>query len=456
MKKLLVAGGVLAAVVLLAPNAMGRFAESRSDKALDSLLENVPYLSIVERDWDRGWFTSKQQITFESRLPLAGEVPTRFTVHNDVLHGPVLGLSGLGAARVKSHIDLPAETRAKIRETFGEQPALEMTTRLGFTGGGRSTLRSRGRTIREADGSEVRYETATMEVGFSRDLARYEIEASLPQVEARGVTGEKVRFDRLTLDGDAKRMDGFRYLYDSDFKLRIRELSTEDSPQGNVRVKNLHYGGGMELDDGLLSIKLSMGSDAVESDALASSGLSVREIYYDMAVNRLHARTMDEVYGGMQQFYRDLSAAGAEGTDPFTDDEVAAGALFTPLAENAGALLAHDPELQIDRIGFSTGQGKAVLKGVVRIVGLTEQDFAAAGLLGALGKLDADLNLDIDEAVLSVVPNGDFLAEAGVASGYLRRNDGKLTARILFRNGSLIVNGQTQSVPLPGAQPRFD
>ena len=64
----------------------------------------------------------------------------RFTIRNEVWHGPVLGLSGLGIARVKTHLVLSDETQKKIAEIFGPKDPLEIVTRVGFTGGGTTTL----------------------------------------------------------------------------------------------------------------------------------------------------------------------------------------------------------------------------------------------------------------------------------------------------------------------------
>jgi hypothetical protein len=145
MKKLVVVAVVLVALLVVAPWGVGRLAEKRLDHGLDKLVEAAPYLTVVERKYTPGWFKSEQVVTFEvfsawmkalspkamedavrkvegeaapeaadpsdeSAAP-AEESPKlnemmRFTVRNEILHGPVLGLSGFGIARVDSHFVL--------------------------------------------------------------------------------------------------------------------------------------------------------------------------------------------------------------------------------------------------------------------------------------------------------------------------------------------------------------
>src|SRR5262245_9598943 len=65
MKKLVIVVVVLAALLLVAPFGIGKLAEKRINKGLDKLVEEAPYLTIVERKYTSGWFKSEQEVTFE-------------------------------------------------------------------------------------------------------------------------------------------------------------------------------------------------------------------------------------------------------------------------------------------------------------------------------------------------------------------------------------------------------
>src|SRR5689334_13871961 len=65
MKKIIVAVVVLLLVLVVAPWGVGRLAEKRVNDGLDQLVQQAPYLSIVDRKWTPGWFRSEQEVTFE-------------------------------------------------------------------------------------------------------------------------------------------------------------------------------------------------------------------------------------------------------------------------------------------------------------------------------------------------------------------------------------------------------
>jgi hypothetical protein len=158
-------------------------AEKRVNAGLDKMLEQAPYLTIVERQWTSGWFRSEQEVTFEifagwlealnrkptpegeeaavesddeleSRkqsavpgtepeaeqpaveVPAEAAKPIRFTVRNEILHGPVLWPASLGLARVNSKLVLNEEIRNKLVETFGTDEPMRISSRIGFFGGG--------------------------------------------------------------------------------------------------------------------------------------------------------------------------------------------------------------------------------------------------------------------------------------------------------------------------------
>ncbi len=71
MKKITIIVLALLAVLVVAPWGIGRLAEKRVNAGLDRIALEAPYLSIVDRNWTRGWFRSEQQVTFEVVGPWA-------------------------------------------------------------------------------------------------------------------------------------------------------------------------------------------------------------------------------------------------------------------------------------------------------------------------------------------------------------------------------------------------
>ncbi|HWN46742.1 MAG TPA: DUF945 family protein, partial [Steroidobacteraceae bacterium] len=64
MKKIVVVVAVLALALIVAPWGVGKVAEKRLNAGLDKLVEQAPYLKVVDRKWTGGWFKSEQVVTF--------------------------------------------------------------------------------------------------------------------------------------------------------------------------------------------------------------------------------------------------------------------------------------------------------------------------------------------------------------------------------------------------------
>jgi uncharacterized protein YdgA (DUF945 family) len=514
MKKLVVVVVVLAAILLLAPYGVGKLAEKRMNHGLDVLVEQAPYLVIAERKWTGGWFKSRQEVTFELAGPFAAAMdpekleemfkqeaaeteaamdaegteqtagedeeaaaqaqmpsedeasseadaeaqapaedaaapagkPARFKVYNDVLHGPVLGLSGFGVARVDTTVDLPAEFVAKVREAFGPKPALEMRTRIGFFGGGTTTFTSEGRTIKpKDDDSVVTYDTFKLAVGYGRKADTYDIDGKWPKLEIKNKDGGVFLLTDLTMDGDGERVKGD--LYDGDFAFRVEQIKYSDAnTKKDVTVDDAHYIVDTRTKDGFVTMAAQMGTGVVKSPDFTATGIEVKEIHYDISMRHLHADSVERIFKGMREAYTLMPTMAA---DPSAFEE----AFIAPMKEHGAELLKHDPEFSIDRVGFVTPEGEGVLKGLVKFVGVTPDDFAAPGGMAIVSKLDADITVEVAVKLAEKMPNGATAAGAAVDSGYAKREGDKYVCHIVFKNGELTVNGKPQAIPGLGGPP---
>jgi uncharacterized protein YdgA (DUF945 family) len=504
MKKIVIVVVVLAAILLIAPYGIGKVAEKRVNAGLDKLVQHAPYFKIAERKWSGGWFKSEQTITFElsddiseafgkkivdamtkgeaaqadaamdaegtetpadamPEAPAEGESPadaaaseeappadatpaappTRFTVKNEILHGPVLGLSGFGLARVDTHLDLPAEARAEIRKVFGEKPALEVSTRVGFFGGGTTTFKSEGRKLSpEKDDMEVSYETFKLAVGMGRNGDSYDIDGKLPSVIAKKKGGETVfSLNALTMDGKGERVVG--ELYDGDFAFRVKEMKIHEAATGgDMVIEDVHYIVDTKTKNDFVNMSAQFGTGALKSQQLTMVGVDLKEVHYNFSLRHLHAPTFAKVVGAWNQMYTSPAAlADMEKT------------VFGPMKEHGAELLKHDPEFGIDRVGIVTPDGEIVAKGVVKLVGATIDDFSAAGPMGLVGKVDADITVTADIKAMNKLPNGAQSVEMAVQSGYAEKKGEQLVCHITFKQGNLLVNGKPQAIPGLGGPP---
>ncbi len=488
MKKIVVVVVVLVLALLVAPWGVGKLAEKRLDVGLDKLVEQAPYLKVVDRKWTGGWFKSEQVVTFEAfsswidamnpkkieeamkkDAAEAAEAPVesdgepaviaapdavppeapaavppellRFTIRNEVWHGPVLGLSGLGIARVKTHLVLGEETQKKIAGIFGPKDPLEIVTRVGFMGGGTTTLTSEGRTIKPDNKTEISWETFKLAIGYSHDADKYDMDGKWPQVEVKSLE-DKTQFvmTDMKLDADGKRISGD--VYDTDFNFGIEKMSVLGNDGDRVDIADLHYVLESDAKGDFLDMGAKVGTGEVKSKQLSALGVELKEIHYDFSIRRLHVETLAKMLASMKALY----------AKPLTNALELEKVVFAPFKEHGAELLKYDPEISIDRIGIATPEGDGYLKGVIKLKGVTADDFGENSM-ALIGKIHADLTIDVSEKMVQKFPNGSMASGAAVDSGYVERKGDRLICKILFVDGALTVNGKPQAIPGLGGPP---
>jgi uncharacterized protein YdgA (DUF945 family) len=383
--------------------------------------------------------------TEDSAVPEEAPKPDemmRFTVRNEILHGPVLGLSGFGIARVDSHFVMSDKTRKEVEEIFGPKNPLEISTRVGFLGGGTTTFKSEGRTIKPKDSkAEITWETFKLAIGYSKNADKYDIHGKWPKLEVND-RGENTKFvmTDMTMDGDGKRVRGD--LYDGDFDFGVKQFTVVGKDGENVEVNGLHYVVNMETKDDFTSMMAKMGVGEVKAKELSAQGIVLKEIHYDVGVRRLHTPTLEKMLAGLKTIY----------AKPLDTTLAVNDAIFAPLKEHGMELLKHDPEFVLDRIGIVTPEGDGYIKGVVKLKGATAEDFAGYPM-SLIGKIDADITIDLSEKMLQKFPNGSTGAGAMVDAGYAKREGDRLVCKIIFSKGELTVNGKPQAIPGLGGPP---
>jgi uncharacterized protein YdgA (DUF945 family) len=501
MKKIVAVVVVLVLVLAVAPWGIGKVAEKRVDHGLEQLVKVAPYLKVVDNKWTSGWFKSEQVVTFEAfgawfeamspkaleeamkkdaadadvevesevdeavsaspdavpedAAPQAADPPAdapstpedfrklmRFTIRNEVLHGPILGLSGFGIARVNSQLVLSDETRKEIEAIFGPKDPLKVSTRVGFLGGGTTTFTSEGRTIKPKDGdSEVTWETFKLAIGYSRNADKYDIDGKWPKLEVKD-SGDGTHFvmSDMAMDGGGKRVRGD--LYDGDFNFAIDKVSITGKADGLTEIADVNYVVNTTSKGEFTGIGAKMGTGPIKSKQFSTIGLELKEVHYDFSVQRLHTETLANILADLKAVY----------ATPLTNGPEAQKVMFAPLKERGMELLKYDPEFVIERIGIATADGDGYLKGVIRLKGATADDFAA-GSMSIIGKLHADLTVDLSQKMVEKFPNGATMTGAAVDSGYLKRDGDRLICKIVFADGNLTVNGKPQAIPGLGGPP---
>ena len=510
MKKTVVVVVVVLVLLLgVAPWGIGRVAEQRVNAGLDRFLQEAPYLTIVERKWTPGWFRSEQVITFEvlgpwmramnpatvladiekaenaatagedrngevdesarqleaaspktsaepgaadeagsadggeaplAEAPAANFPPIRFTVHNEILHGPVLWPASFGFARINTRLVMSEDIRKALVEVFGTDEPVKLSSRVGFLGGGSTRLYGDGRTVKIKDEpGELKYDDFEFKVGFSKNFDDIDFDGSWPKLEvSNGKSGEHLAVDGMSLVGESERALGD--LYASTFKFSIDGIRLIDASNQETAVENIHYAVVSNFDKGYMDATAKLGSGRIKSPALAQLNFELNETHYEFTLRHLHAETLQNLVSSIKLAY----------TKPVSTAVDVQTAVMAPFKEHGIALLKHDPEFVIDRLGIVSPEGEGYIKGVIRLKGVTETDFQEGGN-GWVSKLDADITIEVPQKLVDKFPNGATGAGLAVDQGFAKRDGEKLVSHLEFRNQELKINGKPQ--PIPGFGP---
>ncbi len=498
MKKLVIAVVILVLLLGVAPWGIGRIAEGRLNKGLDKMVAQMPYVTVVERKWTGGWFRSEQEVTFElfgawlkgfkdatqtsaanapasdgvvamkvadeaPQDPMPGATPQteegaaappvesegessdkplfpaslRFTIKNEILHGPVLWTSGIGLAEVRSKIVLTEEIRKKLLEEIGTDDPVNVKTRVGFFGGGTTTFYGDGRTVKPKGGKEtVSWEDFKLAVDYSGDVDNFGMKGKQPRIEITNAgDGTHVLIRDVALELESERIVGD--LYDTDMQITVAEVSGNGADKKVFSMEGLHYLIDTDMKGEFIDIAAKLGTGEFKSADFDQIGLKLKEVHYDFSVHRLHAATLDKLSATLKQVYGNPL--------PVSSPTEVEAAILQPLKSDAISLFKHDPEIGIDRFGIVTAEGEGFIKGLIKFKGVNEADFANP--MSILGKIDADFTVEVPQKMMEKFPNGATMAGAAVDSGYMKREGDKLICKLTYKAGALTVNGKPQALP---------
>jgi len=510
MKKLVAVVVVLLLVLVVAPWGVGRLAEKQMNAGLDQLVKEVPYLKVVDKKWTGGWFRAEQEVTFEvfvdmframqalektdnkpapaieadivepvEEAPPTGKrakltraqaaavqkeaeaadaaaaqkaaeeaaakaaaeaakppEPIRFTVRNEILHGPVLWTAGFGLAKVNTRLVLADDVRKKIAEFFGTDEPVHITSRVGFFGGGSTRFWGEGHKVKLKDGEgTLAYDDYKLDIGYSSMFDSLDYDGQWPRFMIDDPSANtSMLVENMSLTGKSKRARGD--LYNGNFRFAIDKMSITDPDKNITSIEGIHYIGDSKIQDEFVAMSLKLGSGKVVNKALKELKLDLNEVHYDFTLRRLHAETLEKLVSSMRDMY----------TKPMATPEDIEVNFMKPFKEQGLVLLSHDPEFVIDRLGIVTPEGECVLKGLIKLKGLTAEDFASQAAW--LAKIEADMTLEAAQKLLEKLPNGGAGAGMAVDQGFAKREGDKLVSHIVFKESRVTVNGK--DVPIPG------
>lgn len=474
--------GASAAAVLVvgyvgASWGLGRMVHSGFDNWEQELAQRPNgILKVAERKYTPGVFSSVEEVTFEfnraffdqamksrrQRAPQEnGELdqdeedvadepkpPVRFTLRNDVTHGPLPGFTRIGTGRIHTTVVWTKEVREEIDKVLPGREPVEVYTLLGLLGSASSHITSPAFDFKD-EKTTVAWKGFEGDFSVGRNQGTMDCDATAPGLSVQDVDGKGGKLETLKLTCEGKRI--FDALYDGtiNFEVANFETSSKDSATA-MRFQNLSYATDVRADGEYIdmAIKATIGALSVMENELT-------DVKYHLSVHHLHGPT----YAALTRKMQNMTMSSMGG------DPTASLAIAGAFAEYGPQLLEHSPQLIIDHIGFSTPEGEMGMKGTAELAGFTKDDFATAQSRAALiGKIVANADVWVSEGLLNkdwsktnvsnpeaspAEAQGPSKVEAmrqQVAAleqqGFVTRKDGQLHSHIEFKGGQLTANGK--------------
>lgn len=439
---------VLIAYVFIS-RQLGFAIEKQINEPLDLIKGRAPYVEVVENTYRRGWFVSEQELTIDLFHNLAGvsaaakpfSTPVQIKIHNLIWHGPICGLTCIGLARVRTHVSFSPALQAYLSSAFGSAEPLHIESRMGFGGGGSATVSSPA--IKDAalsNGARIGWGGVEIRSELAADYNSYSLHGSMPKFSYASVDGNQVEFDDFDLVAHSKR--ALRTLYEGESNVTVGRMSFSAAKAGRAVLTDLRGSYQSAVNDGYMNMieKISVG-------AIAASSLNFSGAHFDFSLNHLEMDSLEQLSAAMQKVNQDLSLSPAQRGPNLLAAIKAPGIVF----------LSHSPQFALDRFSIAINGGEARLNGRVTLSDVVESDFdAGADPKAIIQKLNADLDMSIDDAFLNGLPNAarvmaqlQSFADQGLATHV----NGKFHTKIAFHQGMTTFDGKSFPPPAPPPAP---
>jgi uncharacterized protein YdgA (DUF945 family) len=200
---------------------------------------------------------------------------------------------------------------------------------------------------------------------------------------------------------------------------------------GALSIDDLRFASRVSADKDFVDMSVKMSSGSIAKAPVALTGAR-----FDVTFRHLEMESLEQLTSAMQDLNQDRTLTPAARTEQ-----------MLPLLKQQGArLLTQQPQIAFDQVSIANAGGALILQGLVQMPGVTSADFAdGANPKGMIQKLDADLDLSVDAALLKSLPGGvDGAAQLQrlASQGFATQENGRFHTRILFHGGQLTFNGK--------------
>jgi len=340
MKKILI---LVAGILLLsAPFFVGSTAETRIDELLEKYNVN-PSIQITKLSYDKGWFSSTAKYQVEVVMADDQNLPDmpNFKISQALFHGPVLWKhNGLGFGLMDSTetIDLPDDWK-KIQDAF------LISSRVAFDGSFDSIITLDSIDIDEL-GIKVSLMPASGQVQVSK-TGHIKVNFDWQGLKAEKLNAGSLEIVGIHLNADQQLIKGELYsptaLYTGNFISTVETVSLiAAAPGASADLSNIEITADSQAREDVIDVNV-----AFKIAEINAVNQKITHFIYDLSMLNLDIDAMMEFNTLMVDSQQNLQNNPAQ----------ALTELYTKAQAILPKLLAKDPELRINNLGFTVEEG---------------------------------------------------------------------------------------------------
>ena len=441
-KVLLAIGGIF---VLSYPGiawVTGMTIESRMQHSEQQALDQVPYLTLVKREYDRGVYRSTEVATYGLHLPVPTGVKTAagaalfpaatVTIVSRIQHGPFPGLHGPALAVIDSTFIAPPAVQKELAGALGSKPLLQAHTTVGLFGGATTDLTSPAFSLVLGPDSTLAWEGLTGTFKTARHLAAWSGQLSIPRFVFQSAQG-MIQLAGLEYSGShEKALDG---LYLGTGTLTLERLGAGSaSPGGGFSLQRLSVTTTSKAEGEFFDMRVDAAADAAKV-----ATVQLKNVTYSESLEHLHGPS----FISMAQAIRKAEQQAG------TNQPQAQAGIQDAIRQYGPDLLSHDPVLDIRQVSFAMPEGSFLLAAKISAPGLSRADLqwpAAILALRTHAQVTADLKVDnglVQKLLTMGGANPKIAAQltSFEQQGYLTAGSSAVTTHLEYSGGRLTFNG---------------
>lgn len=425
--------------------------ESRIQHNEEQVLDRVPYLTLLKREYHPGVYRSTQITTYGLHSPAlqamkiggAAALPSSatITVASDIQHGPLPGLHAVALAVIDSRIILAPALQAELAGVLGSKPILQTHTTVGLLGGATTEVTSPAFNLKLPDGSNLAWGGLTGTISTDRNRAAWSGHLSAPHLLIQGTQGG---FELTGAEYSGSHRKAFDDLYLGTGTFTIEHVEGS-SPRagGDFSLQRISLTSTSKPDGQLFNMQVDVAMDAAKFAAV-----QLTNVVYSESFEHVDGPSLVAMAQAVRAAQRQAAGNPAQ---------LQAG-IADALRQHGVDLLLHDPVIELRQVSFTMPEGSFLLSAKVSAPGLSRADLqsppAAIMAVKAHAQVTADLKVDngLVQKLLAMGGSNSKIAARLTSfeqQGYLTAGAGAVTTHLEVSGGRITLNGH----PFPPAPP---